>query len=170
MTLRMTGFTISLLFSAGCTAHRDAPPPAKETRVEWSAISSDLKPAPDGNFLVDVDVQAQVKDGWHVYSLTQTTGGPTPMTLTVAPSPPYTLAGPITGPPPRLAWDSTFRINSETYGGEAIFHVPVKFRSPTTITIPPLLIKVRSQACSDRLCLPARTTTLTVNPKQSGTT
>lgn len=150
--------------SAACTSPREAPTRGEQQVVEWSAIAGELRPGPDSGFVVDVDIQAAIIDGWHIYSLTQATGGLTPMTVKVAPSPPYYLAGPVAGPKAEKAQDPNFGIETETYSGEAIFRVPVKLTSASTISVPPLRIRVRFQACSDRLCLPARTTTLTVQP------
>jgi thiol:disulfide interchange protein DsbD len=123
------------------------------------------KPGPDNTMLLDVDLQLTVTGGWHVYSLTQTTGGPTAMTVKVAP--PYTIAGEITGPPVDKARDPNFGIVTETYSGEQLFKLPLKLAASASVDPPPVEIKVRSQACSDKLCLPARTTTLTVTPSKS---
>jgi hypothetical protein len=169
MMIRKSDFILFVGLLVGCKPHRDAPPPASESQIVWSAIAGDLKPAPDSTYAVDVEVQADVMQGWHVYSLTQTKGGPTPLSVSIAPSPPYEIDGPITGPAPKVAWDSTFAMNSETYSGEAIFRIPVKMHLATTISVPPIEVRIRSQACSDRLCLPARTTTLMVTPRQRGT-
>ncbi|MDO8500319.1 MAG: protein-disulfide reductase DsbD family protein [Gemmatimonadaceae bacterium] len=166
LLMRNLVFLSILGLSAACTSPREAPTRAEQQVVEWSAIAGELRPGPDSGFVVDVEIQAAIVDGWHIYSLTQATGGLTPMTVKVAPSPPYSLAGPVTGPQAVKARDPNFNIETETYSGEAIFRVPVKLMSASTISVPPLEIRVRSQACSDRLCLPARTTTLTLQPKQ----
>jgi len=132
--------------------------------VEWAAIAGAPRPGPDNSMLVDVDLSATVGDGWHVYSLTQGTGGPTAMSVKV--SPPYTIEGEIKGPPPVKAQDPNFGIVSETYSKEVFFKIPLKLASSSTVSQPDIELKIRSQACSDKLCLPARTTTLKVTPAQ----
>jgi DsbC/DsbD-like thiol-disulfide interchange protein len=117
--------------------------------------------------LVDLQLQVTVTDGWHVYSLTQDKGGPTPMSVSV--DPPYAINGDIVAPQPVKATDPNFGIETETYSGEQVFTIPLRLTASSSVAPPPIQVKVRSQACSDNLCLPARTTRLTVTP-ESGTT
>lgn len=163
---------LSLVIVAGsitaCTSAREAPP-AGTKQVEWSATPVSMKEAPGNGFVVEVDVRATIENGWHIYSLGQTTGGPVPLSVKVEPSPPYWLAGDISGPAPEKAKDSNFGIETETYSKEAVIRVPVKVTAANTKDLPPLELKVRSQACSDRVCLPARTITLVVNAKAGKT-
>jgi thiol:disulfide interchange protein DsbD len=114
--------------------------------------------------LIDVDLKVNVTDGWHVYALTQLTGGPVPMSVTV--STPYQLTGNVSGPPPVKAKDNNFGIETETYSGEQAFRFTVEIPN-SVATLPPIEFKVKSQACSDRLCLPAKTQTITVTPGNS---
>jgi hypothetical protein len=65
--------------------------------------------------------------------------------------------------------DPNFGIETETYSGEQIFRIPLKLAASSTLAPPPIEVKIRSQACSDNLCLPARTTTLTVTPEIGST-
>ena len=85
------------------------------------------------------------------------------MTVTVAA--PYTIAGEIVAPPPEKAQDANFGIETEKYSGEKIFKIPLRLAASSSLNPPPVELKVRSQACSNRLCLPARTTTLMVTPE-----
>ena len=154
--------------SIACSSPREAPP-SGSSQVAWSAIPVSMKEAPGNGFVVEVDVRATIENGWHIYSLGQTTGGPVPLSVRVEPSPPYSLGGDISGPQPERAKDPNFGIETETYSREAVIRVPVKVTAANTNDLPPLELKVRSQACSDRVCLPARTTTLVVNPNPSKT-
>lgn len=88
--------------------------------------------------------------------------------MSVKVAPPYEIAGEISGPPVVKFQDPNFGIETETYSGEQIFKVPLKL-AKSTIAPPPIEVKIRSQACSDKLCLPARTTTLTVTPESGST-
>jgi hypothetical protein len=156
-----------ILATIACSAPKEAPPLPPSKVVEWAAIASAPKPGPDNTVLIALELQATVDPGWHVYSLDQTTGGPTPMSVKV--SPPYSIDGEIVGPAPVKAKDPNFGIETETYSGEQIFKIPLKLAASASLSPPPIELKVRSQSCSDKLCLPARTTTLTVQPEK-GTT
>ena len=156
----------ALLVATGCSGPKEEAGQAPTGPVyEWTAIAGAPKPGPENTMLVDLDLQVTVTGGWHVYSLTQTTGGPTAMTVKV--SPPYEIAGDIVGPKPDKAHDPNFGIETETYSGEQIFRVPLRLAASASLMPPPVEVKIRSQACSDKLCLPAKTTTLTVAPEQA---
>jgi hypothetical protein len=152
------------LATAGCSSPAEKAqetPKSTDQVVQWAAIAGAPRPGPHESRMVDVDLQVTTMGDWHVYSLTQVAGGPTPLTVTV--SPPYQLSGKITAPTPVKAKDNNFGIVTETYSGEQIFKFAVELPG-TNLELPPIELKIRSQACSDRLCLPAKTTTLTVTP------
>src|SRR5215208_5678680 len=105
-TLTLAGFVVA---ATACSAPKREPPPKSDAQVvEWAAIASAPAPGPENTMLVNLDLQLTVTGGWHVYSLTQDTGGPTPMSVKVAP--PYSIAGEITGPPVDKAHDPNFGI------------------------------------------------------------
>ena len=161
--------SILLAFVAiGCSPADDngSPPPPSKV-VEWTASAENLRPAADGGTLVDIALTAQVEPGWKLYSLTQKGGGPVAMTVTLDSLSPYKLAGDVTGPAAERAQDPNFGIETETYSGAPAFIVPVLV--PAIVdSSQPIELRVRSQACSDRLCLPARTTTVSVPPPLEG--
>lgn len=141
------------------------PPPSKV--VEWAASAENVRPGPDGGTIVDVTLRATVEPGWKLYSLTQKGGGPAAMTVKLDSLSPYTLAGEIRGPSADRAADPNFGIETETYSGAPTFVVPVSVPAVADPSMP-IEIKVRSQACSDKLCLPARTITVSVPPPLEG--
>jgi DsbC/DsbD-like thiol-disulfide interchange protein len=150
-----------LLLSTACSGEEgDGAPPPPSKVVDWSATGENLRKAPDGGTIVDVTLRATVEPGWKLYSLTQGGGGPVAMTVKLDSLSPYKLAGEVRGPAADKAMDPNFNIETETYSGEAIFVVPVHI--PVVGGSAPIDLKVRSQACSDRLCLPARTTTVSL--------
>jgi hypothetical protein len=126
--------------------------------ANWSvsSVSGLLQPGSTDT----VHFAATLDSGWYIYSLTQKPGGPTPMSVTIAPSPPYTLVGDVVGPKPVVIFDKEFGINSERYTGNpsftALVAIPSGSRSRASLDL-----KVRYQACNATLCLPARTITLT---------
>ena len=169
LSMRTSGLLITAVALLACSEQKrdgQAPPPNGKVE-EWAAIASAPQRGPDSSTLVELQLQVTVTDGWHVYSLTQDQGGPTPMSVKV--EPPYVIAGEISGPPPVKASDPNFGIETETYSGEQVFKVPLKLAASSTLAPPPIEVKIRSQACSDKLCLPARTTTLSVTPESGST-
>lgn len=126
--------------------------------VNWSVsnVSGLLQP----NSIDTVHFAAVLDSGWYIYSVTQKAGGPTPMTVTIAPSPPFALVGNVIGPPPVVIFDKEFGIDTERYTGSPTFAAVVSIESGKTRS-PSADLKVRYQACNATLCLPARTATLT---------
>jgi DsbC/DsbD-like thiol-disulfide interchange protein len=164
--MRKAWFISLLLTAAACSGEENdgaLPPPS--TVVEWSATAESGRPAHDGARIVDVTLRANVEAGWKLYSLTQGSGGPVAMTVKLDSLSPYRLAGAIRGPAADKAMDPNFDIETETYSGEAVFVVPVKVPAGSN---DPIDLKVRSQACSDKLCLPAKTTTVSVPAPAEG--
>lgn len=149
-----------LLFAtvAACSVSREAPPSSNV--VTWNAVSTAARPAADGGSLFDVTLTAEVANGWKLYSLTQKGGGPVPMSVSATPD--AQIEAPIDGPGATKAIDPNFGIETETYTGSPVFHLTVKV--PAADSAKPIELKVRSQACSDKLCLPARTATVAVEP------
>ncbi len=160
--MRLLSSLLLVIAVAACTAEDNdgsLPPPANV--VVWSASGENLRSVPEGGTLIDVTLRAKVEPGWKVYSLTQGGGGPVAMTVRLDSLSPYKLAGEIRGPASQKDMDPNFGIETETYTGEPIFVIPVLVPSLADRSIP-IELKVRSQACSDNLCLPAKTTTVSL--------
>lgn len=152
---------VALTAAAGCD--KQAPPLAKGPQpVTWTAEVADQTPSPDGSVLVNVRIKATIDNGWHVYAPTQSGNGPTPLSVKVEPAPLTSLASNIDGPVPEKALDPNFGIETETYSGEPVLTVPIRVSAEALKSGKPIDVKVKSQACSDKLCLPAKTTTLSV--------
>lgn len=140
-----------------------SPPAAKGPQpVKWAAEVGDQTRSQDGSVLVNIRVKATIENGWHVYAPTQSGTGPTPLTVKVDSSSLLAMASPIGAPVPDKAMDPNFGIETETYAGEPVLTVPVRLSAAALKSGKPIEVKVRSQACSDKLCLPAKTTTLSV--------
>ncbi len=112
-------------------------------------------------------INAQVENGWKVYSLTQTKGGPYGMTITLLPGSRLEFAGPIVSPVPVAKFDSSFKMITETYSGAGTFIIPL--RAPTEEGTTSSTIKIRYQACSARFCLPPRNEIIQITTKVSST-
>lgn len=130
--------------------------------MTWTAEVGDQTPSADGSVLVNLRIKANIDNGWHVYAPTQSGQGPTPLSVKVESSPMTSLASDINGPVPEKALDPNFGIETETYSGQPVLTVPIRVSPEALKSGKPIDVKVRSQACSDNLCLPAKTTTLSV--------
>jgi DsbC/DsbD-like thiol-disulfide interchange protein len=148
--------TLTLCALTGC---KEANRETAENPVTWSAptISGQLRAGTSST----VHLLAAIDTGWYIYSLTQKPGGPTPMSVTVAPSPPFHIDGGIKGPTPVIVFDKEFGIETERYEGTPAFDLPVAVASDAGVRPVALEVKVRFQACNANFCLPARTVTLT---------
>lgn len=131
---------------------------ASPNPASWSVsrVSGLLQP----NSIDTVHFAAVLDSGWYIYSLTQKAGGPTPMSVTIQPSPPFALVGNVIGPQPVVIFDKEFGIETERYTGSPAFAAVVSI-APGTTRSPSVDLKVRYQACNATFCLPARTATLT---------
>lgn len=132
---------------------------AAENPANWSvsSVSGLLQPGS----MDTVHFAAVLDSGWYIYSLTQKSGGPTPMSVTISPSPPFSLVGDIAGPKPVIVFDKEFNIETERYTGTPAFSAVVAIAPGGRPRSPSLDLKVRYQTCNATLCLPARTETLT---------
>ena len=124
--------------------------------VHWIAAVTAKRIAAGGTF--DVSVTATIEEEWHVYSISQGPGGPIPTTIAIPADQPFSRAGAIRGPQPVTAFDQNFDIQTETYDTTVTLTVPVR----ATASRGTLRLVVGYQACTNRLCLPPRTETLTV--------
>jgi len=154
--MRTSVLTLALVLAVGCkAATREA---AANNPVTWT-----LQPVTTvrAGAVTAVGLAASIDKGWYIYSITQKTGGPTPMTVTVAPSPPFSISGNVTSPAPVVVFDKEFNMNTERYEGAPSFIVPVTSDFTGGAVAPSVEVKVRFQACNETMCLPAHTVALT---------
>ncbi|HEY8163937.1 MAG TPA: protein-disulfide reductase DsbD N-terminal domain-containing protein [Gemmatimonadaceae bacterium] len=134
--------------------------------VVWSVRADSAATNPDGT-LRSVVLRASINPGWHVYSITQTSGGPVPMKVQLDPAPPFALSPAVNAPQPTKGFDKNFGIETETYDGTPEFRIPVDVADGVDPAGGVVTVRVRYQACTDKVCLPARTETLTLPLKAS---
>jgi DsbC/DsbD-like thiol-disulfide interchange protein len=157
----------ALVASLAVGCGRDKPAVA-ENPVKWTVPDSTTELSTGAP--TTVHVAAAIDSGWYIYSMTQKAGGPTPMTISVAPTPPFSVKGTAIGPRPVVIFDKEFGIETERYEGNPAFAVPVKVTATSGGEPKTLDIKVRYQACNASFCLPARTTVLTTRLGVGGRT
>jgi thiol:disulfide interchange protein DsbD len=130
------------------------------SRVQWSAR------APAGpvraNALVQVTLVAAIDPGWHIYSLTQPSGGPIALRISVPHDQPFVLGGMVRGPKPHIERTDTFDFPVELHSGATEFSVPLKLNSPPQNGVVQGEITARYQSCSDTICLPPRSVSIPI--------
>lgn len=104
----------------------------------------------------EAKLRAELKPGWHIYSLNQPPP-PVKTTVTVVKESAFEAAGPVTQPTPIVAYDPSFDIDTEYFEEQVDFGVPVRVRASTDPGQQTLGVKVRFMVCSDTLCLPPQT-------------
>ena len=109
---------------------------------------------------VQVRVTAKIADTWHLYSIAQPPGGPIPTRIWITDDQPFKMTGDIRGPKAESSFDSNFNMDVAYYEGEAEFQFAVK---PITTSKQTLHVRASFQTCNDRLCLPPKTVTLTLD-------
>jgi thiol:disulfide interchange protein DsbD len=130
----------------------------KENPITWTVRpEGTLRPVKAGETF-NVVLTAQISEGWHLYALTQKPD--TPVIATVISIPrgqPFKLGGPIKSPPPEVAMDENFGVETEFYVGSAEFVVPVAVQPDAAPGKQKLVVNGYYQTCNDRFCLPPRT-------------
>ena len=124
--------------------------------VTWKASLSSSAPLKRGE-KITAKLQATIKSGWHVYSISQMPGGPSPTIIGVPDGQLLSEAGTILGPLPREAYDPNFDMKTEFYERSAAFKVPLEVTATATPGAGKIVVKVRFQTCNDRICLPPST-------------
>jgi suppressor for copper-sensitivity B len=112
-------------------------------------------------------ITADIKQGWHIYSITQAPGGPIRTKIELAPSPQYGLAGEFQSQPkPKKEKepDAFGELAIESHYGSVTWCAPLKFApgiDPAAISIEG---KVNFQACDASSCLPPTDVSFTALP------
>lgn len=130
------------------------PVSAQEHPITWTLAGSPKSAAVGKPF--HAKLSATIPVGWHLYSLTQPPGGPIAMEVTL-PGAEFRLQGPIDAPPPQVAPDPNFQIETETYADSLHLVVPIVAQVGGARV---LQVNVRYQTCTDRYCLPPTTDVL----------
>jgi hypothetical protein len=134
---------------------------APEGIVQWSA-SVDAPSAVKRGGAVTLKVSGEVLDGWHVYALEQLPGGPTALRVALDENPTARLAGTPSGTAPEEKHDASFDLNTRFYRHSFALRVPVSVKPQAGLGAQLIPVDIRFQSCSERECLPPKTTRLSV--------
>jgi DsbC/DsbD-like thiol-disulfide interchange protein len=152
MTFRTVSFALAALALAS-TARAQTP-------VHWTATPMGKTTTPGGK--AEVKLSASIDDGWHIYSITQGPGGPTPTKISLPTGQPFELGGDIKSDAPDVKFDQNFGINVETYEKKAEFTIPVAVDKTAKPGAKKIQVAARYQVCNASMCLPPKTEKLSV--------
>jgi thiol:disulfide interchange protein DsbD len=130
--------------------------------VKWSVVGGAAPRDVVSGRTVPITVQADIAKGWHIYSLTQKSGGPIPLRLSLIGAADVLVRGVIDAPKPERAFDKNFGIETELYSGRPRFTIPVGVPGRSLTGLRKFQVAARYQVCSETLCLPPRTDKLDV--------
>jgi thiol:disulfide interchange protein DsbD len=141
-------------------------PGQQRNPVQWTFTPESTVAAPGST--VPVQITAKLEDGWHIYALTNPEGGPTPTTIRVTPPNPAVAALRLYQPKPETKFDQNFNMNVEAFEHELVLYAGVELAKDAPPGETEISLLVRYQACTDKECLPRRTTLsakLNIDPK-----
>src|SRR5580704_9138499 len=133
---------IGAVFAAGAFAESEDP-------VQWSLASDSAKAAPGA--AVTLKLNATVKPGWHLYSLTPT-ADINPTTIGFLENSALQSVT-VYQPKPEKKLDPVLKHEVETYSGEAVFLVRAQLKQDAPPGEATMTAQVRYQACNDKECL-----------------
>jgi len=136
--------------------------------VKWSVVGGSSPREVVSGRTVPLMVEAEIAKGWHMYSLTQKPGGPTPLRLQLVGGADVLVRGIIRAPKPERVFDKNFGIETEFYSGTPRFAIPVAVPGRTLTGLRKFQVAARFQVCSATLCLPPRTDKLDVALRITG--
>ncbi len=127
---------------------RSSAEPVVSVQAQFTAPSADRP----GQLFVDATIQS----GWHIYSITQASGGPVASQVRLKPSDAYRLAGDFqASPPPKKKPEPVFdNLVVESHYDRVVWHAPVEFAPG----VDPARLKIEgslyAQPCDADSCLP----------------
>jgi thiol:disulfide interchange protein len=152
--LRWALFLSLAFFASACFGQRFDP-------VQWS-LRSDVQRVRPGDPIA-LQLIATIQPGWHLYSLTTPAGGPIPTTAVIEGGTLQSAA--LYQPAPERRFDPSFNLDTEIFSGQVILLVSgtVPIHAEGAEGAQDVTAGVRYQACSDRLCLPPKKKTASLN-------
>jgi thiol:disulfide interchange protein len=104
-------------------------------------------------------ITADIKKGWHVYSLTQAKGGPLPTKIKLTPSPSYKVSGDFKPTPPPVVhkYPEAYKdLPVEEHAGRVTWQAPIELAAGVDPKDLKIEGKLNVQACDATNCLPPK--------------
>jgi DsbC/DsbD-like thiol-disulfide interchange protein len=128
--------------------------------IKWTMqVNLPEAPLKPGDKLT-IQLNARIDEGWHLYSLDQTEGGPIPTRIVLPSEQSFEEAGSIESSEPKAAMDPNFNLMTHYYEEQAAFLIPVKVAAGAPAGKTEVKVNISFQTCNDELCLPPKTVKL----------
>lgn len=158
MRLLSASFLMSAILLTGYSSGRSQ---LSADPVQWSVGDGPGDPVHRGATKV-LEVDAHIKEGWHVYGSAQLEGGPTPLKASLEENPIASLNGKIDGSEPLKIHDASFDLETTVYKTAFSLKFPVRLKSDAPSGNGAIPVSIRYQSCSDRTCMPPKTVHLSI--------
>lgn len=135
----------------------DGKPVGKQKEDHPVSVQAEIVPA-SGNKPAQLSITAKIQPGWHIYSLTQKSGGPVKSEIDLKKSTDYRLLGkfePVV-PPVKHAEPAFNNLEVETHEKEVTWRAPVELAAGIKPEKLSVAGDVTVQVCSDKNCLPPK--------------
>jgi Disulphide bond corrector protein DsbC len=129
--------------------------------VQWAGSAIPKMPAGQGS-TIEIELSAEVQEGWHVYGLTQASGGPSPLRVTLDENGVVQRLSVKPGTAPIKKHDPSFDLETEFYPGSFSLDLQTQVKQQAAEGNQSIPVSIRFQACNDRTCLPPKTVHLSV--------
>lgn len=129
--------------------------------ISWSLAVQPAGATAKPGETVTLALTATIEEGWHLYAIKLEPGGPVPTSITIPDGQPFTAAGDIVEQLPLSSFDGNFNKILEYHETKTVFGVPVKSAATSPAGKHTARVTANYQTCNDRLCLPARSVTVT---------
>lgn len=132
----------------------------QDSREQIVTLESQFTP-PSGDQPGRLFIKANIKSGWHIYSITQPPGGPVATKIKLGGSTAYQLAGEFrSSPKPEVKKEPAFdNLEVESHSGSVIWHAPLALAPGVDSQKLRIQGTVQAQPCDASSCLPPRTFT-----------
>jgi DsbC/DsbD-like thiol-disulfide interchange protein len=107
----------------------------------------------------EIILTASIQKGWHIYSQRPTEAGPIPTSFTLSPSQNFKLIDKPTEEGSQEEFDKAFEAKIYSFNEKATLKQKIKLTGKPGFTVN---IKVEYMSCNDMMCLPPKTSDLTV--------
>ena len=133
---------------------------SQSTQNPVTITASVESPARAGE-VVNIKINADMEDQWHIYSIYKLTEGPLPTEITVNSSVVGAMA-PVQEPKPKYVFDSGFETDTYYHKGNTEFIFPVRIKRSAQPGDYSMAVDVYYMVCNERLCYPPITKSDTV--------
>ncbi len=140
-----------LLWTLGCACCVYAQQ-TNDSPVHWRPVApaGSVKPGET----IDVEIEATIDGGWHLYSATQPPGGPNPTRFSLLSGDPFQISGAVRQSQPTTQFDANFGVQTEFFSARAGFWIPLKAAAAARAGEYDVRLQVVFQVCNDQVCLP----------------